>query len=114
MNVHVPEAGDQEALAAVDDASGGPCLCDFSVAADRDDHVALGRNRLVGDQPRAGDVDDRCVADQQVGLLLRGGGGGQGQQGEPREKDGYQLLHGVDSRLLNDAAQIRLRYIILQ
>ena len=83
VDVHVPEAGDQELAARLDRRLGPPGLGDFGVAPDRDDPVAASRHGLILDEPAVLDIDDRRVTHQDVGLFTRarlGGAEGQGDR----------------------------------
>ncbi|WP_234781472.1 hypothetical protein [Sphingobium yanoikuyae] len=83
MHMHVPQAGDQIAALGLDILARAPGGGDRGVVADRDDLVAPGRDRLIGDQAAKLDIDQRRMADQQVGAgrrgLCRGGQGATGQ-----------------------------------
>jgi hypothetical protein len=66
VDMHVPQAGNQEAPPGVQRLRGLPGARDLSIGADRENGVARGDDRLVGDQARMFDVDDGGVTNQYV------------------------------------------------
>ena len=73
MDVHVPQARDQESAPALDLLPRAPCPGDAGIITNRDNRVTARRDSLVRQGLAKFDIDKGCMADQYVGLLTRSG-----------------------------------------